>query len=328
MQKDSDIHLVFIEEPELNLHPGFQRLFIESLKNINNIIVFFTTHSNHFLDMTFENNEDINVFSFDKNVIKSSHSSKSIKPSFNVTNLSNPDFNLLANLGVKNSSVFLTNCTIWIEGISDRIYVKKYIETYQKHKGLKEFQEDIHYSFVEYGGNNIVHWSFLSSKYENTISVERLCGKLFLISDSDNVNLNNLKEGKPESEKESRIIELQKNLNKNFYLLNVREIENLLTPEILKKTILEYAKDEDSESYIKDFSIDDYKNEKLGKFISEILIQNKSKFKAVSNKYGNIIDKQKFALSACSYIFNTNDLSGEATEIGKSLYEFIKSNNS
>ena len=27
-----------------------------------------------------------------------------------------------------------------------------------------EYKEDYHYSFVEYGGNNITHWSFLDKE--------------------------------------------------------------------------------------------------------------------------------------------------------------------
>lgn len=50
---------IFIDEPELNLHPGMQRLFLEQIysnpdlkkKNLTYII---STHSNHFLDLTIE----------------------------------------------------------------------------------------------------------------------------------------------------------------------------------------------------------------------------------------------------------------------------------
>jgi hypothetical protein len=44
---------------------------------------------------------------------------------------------------------------------------------------------DTHYSFVEYSGANIVHWSFLDKC--SGIDVDRLCGKLFLVSDRDKV---------------------------------------------------------------------------------------------------------------------------------------------
>ncbi len=40
------------------------------------------------------------------------------------------DRDLLASLGVKPSSVYLANCTIWVEGITDRLYITKYMEKY------------------------------------------------------------------------------------------------------------------------------------------------------------------------------------------------------
>ena len=48
---------VFIEEPELNLHPGLQRVFLQTLieneaLQERDLTIFFTTHSNHLLRMT------------------------------------------------------------------------------------------------------------------------------------------------------------------------------------------------------------------------------------------------------------------------------------
>ena len=89
-------------------------------------------------------------------------------------------------LGVQNSSVFLSNCTIWVEGITDRHYVKHFLDLHKKENkddpDICDFNEDYHYSFVEYGGNNITHWSFLD-KEETPINVEKLCGRLFLLAD-------------------------------------------------------------------------------------------------------------------------------------------------
>ena len=69
---------------------------------------------------------------------------------FKVINSSPNDIDILNQLGVNNSSVFMANCTIWVEGISDKIYLNKYLKTYIESKGLKDFKEGIDYSFVEY----------------------------------------------------------------------------------------------------------------------------------------------------------------------------------
>ena len=79
---------------------------------------------------------------------------------------------LLKELGVQNSSVFLTNATIWVEGITDRLYLRAYMKKYlselkrsdtskDKEKFLKysQLKEDIHYSFVEYQINHSSHFT-------------------------------------------------------------------------------------------------------------------------------------------------------------------------
>jgi len=65
-----DDSLIFIDEPEINLHPGMQRLFLEQITNNEvlkkkNLTYFISTHSNHFLDLTIEK-DNISVFLFNK----------------------------------------------------------------------------------------------------------------------------------------------------------------------------------------------------------------------------------------------------------------------
>jgi len=170
----------FIEEPEHYLHPGFQRIFIETLllPEFKNFQYFITTHSNHLLDITLDINQ-ISIYTF-----KKKQTSNNIE--FEIENVENEDFNILELIGVRNSSLFLSNSTIWVEGITDRIYLRRYLDLYQKDRDQK-FIEDVHYSFVEYGGSNITHWSFLESEdsTHKNIDVDRVCAKLFLISDKD-----------------------------------------------------------------------------------------------------------------------------------------------
>lgn len=153
--------LFFIEEPDLYMHPGLQRALVETLLDQPRHQYFMTTHSNHLLDMTLDYS-NMSIFLFRKNI-----SDK--KVAFTVSNVSLPDTDVLRELGVRSSSVFLTNTTIWVEGITDRRYLRTYMERYlnelessdkEKFELLRTFQEDCHYSFVEYQGAQIVHWSF------------------------------------------------------------------------------------------------------------------------------------------------------------------------
>ncbi|NQZ58394.1 MAG: AAA family ATPase [Lentisphaeraceae bacterium] len=112
----------YIEEPDLAMHAGLQRVFLQVLMKFSQHQFFLTTHSNHLLDMTMDFS-DISVFLFNKKV-------KSGQPEFSIRNVSSNDFSILSELGVLNSSVFLSNKTIWVEGLTDRLYLRAYMEMY------------------------------------------------------------------------------------------------------------------------------------------------------------------------------------------------------
>ena len=307
---------VFIEEPEHYLHPGFQRIFIETLlkPQFASFQYFITSHSNHLLDITLDT-EHVSVFTFRKN-------DTSDNPSFIIENVENDDTNTLELLGVRNSAVFLSNCTIWVEGITDRIYIRKYIEVYQKLLGDKgsPYKEDIHYSFVEYGGANITHWSFLSNQDENVpnINVDRLCSKLFLITDKDNAG--ELDKVKEKSKKHQRHLELKKKLEERYYCLESKEIENTLSPKILEMTVKSY----DKSSELKNCTHEDYKNKSIGTYLDKSILNANRKF---SNESGSINDKVQFAKRAVNHIKSFDDLTDDAKKLTESVYVFIKSNN-
>ena len=304
---------VCIEEPDLFLHPGFQRVFIETLcrKEFRSFQFFFTTHSNHFLDMTLDYKE-ISVYCFSKKGVDK----------FEIENVSNADERVLQEIGVRNSSVFLSNGTIWVEGITDRIYIRKYLELYQK-TVKKKYNEDIHYSFVEYGGGNVTHWSFLDDADEShsNINVDRLCGKVFLIADSDGADLNQVAKTK----KEKRLQSLKDELHDNFFCLKCREVENLLTKETRIKTV---AKLEKKALVDLSFAVGTGKRidtTPIGEWIQECIIGKERNYKAES---GTVKDKLNFAKAAVSCMDNFSLLSEEAKELTKKLYQFIEVQNS
>ncbi len=298
--------LVFIEEPELHLHPGMQRILLETYLNepeFQKCQFFLTTHSNHFLDMTLDF-EDISIYTVKKN----GKTEECL-----IENVKSPDNNTLELLGVRNSSVYLTNCTIWVEGITDRIYIRRFLELIQEQEKEKtNFKEDIHYSFVEYGGNNITHWSFLEEDESNptNIDVETLCGKLFLISDRD-------------KNKEERHEKLKKALKKRFYLLECLEIENILPKETLIMTVEGICKKKGPNFSVNKFEYADYKNMKLGEFIDQNFKDRGKTFKGKSGSI-NSAYKLDFANEAVKHL---GKLSGESEKLAKELLAFIKENN-
>jgi predicted ATP-dependent endonuclease of OLD family len=326
--KDDNL-LVFIEEPELYLHAGMQRILLNQFSKLGNHQIFITTHSNHLLDLTL-NYINTSIYTFKKRVLDEDTSE--ITPEIDIQNVNNSDKTSLLLLGVQNSSVFLTNSTIWVEGITDRLYIQKYLEVFQKHllseREITEkelYKEDIHYSFVEYGGSNITHWSFLDDPKFDPINIEWLCAKSFLVADKD------------ESEwKKERLEKLSEKLADRFFPLGVIEIENTLSKTVLLNTVADLERKEASMLNSKFSDTDSvYKETRTGKFIEEVVMQGQS----IRRKYverdtekkisgsGTLLIKLEFCKKAVGYIKNFNDLSEEAKQMCEKMYLFIKSEN-
>ncbi len=313
--------LIFIEEPENFIHPGLQRLFFETLMKdeFKTFQYFITTHSNHFLDITLEL-QQVSVYSCSK--VKNDGENDD---EFLIENISNEDSQVLDLIGARSSSVFLSNCTIWVEGITDRLFLKKYLEVYQtqllKSGKIKTiFREDFNYSFVEYSGGNIVHWSFADKSGWDKIKANKISKKIFLISDRDNTEVDT------NSAKTKRLKLLKKQLGKNFRVIEGREIENTLSPKILIETIALLEKDNFANvNYDKTkITYENYHDSHIGEFIT-------SNFKYLRKKYkgdsGTLYCKLEFCKAAVELIKGIGDLSEEGNKLSKNMFEFIAMSN-
>ncbi|OQP62444.1 hypothetical protein A4R26_33920 [Niastella populi] len=141
---------------------------------------------------------------------------------------------------------------------------------------------------------------------------------MFLITDNDNAGFN--KNGKL-SKKAQRFIQLQGNLKERFYCLKSREIENLLQPKVISSVLFDF---EGKEIDFLKTTIDDYRNDYLGRYLEDNIQGLKKKYSADS---GTILNKIEFAKKAVSYISTIEDLSEEARTLGELLYNFIKNQN-
>lgn len=323
---------IFIDEPELNLHPGMQRLFLQQIltnpeikkKNLN---FFITTHSNHFLDLTIPKN-DVSIYSFSKII-----GSKAEEHKFLIRNVKPKDSQLLMELGVNNSSVFMANCSIWIEGITDRLYISSFLKAYLR--SLKKpllFKEDVDYSFFEYAGSNLSHYLFSdeteatnSNDIENQISAFALSNRIFLLADKDGDN---------KRKKHNHLKSISKEHdNMEYQTTEVLEIENLISFKILKKILIDILKqDKDVVEKINNIHTKDYKDIGLGKFLNQrISIRKNINLPKISdnNKTLNSRYKLKFATYFASKVDSgeiTWDMISEsyyARKITISIYNFI-----
>ncbi len=243
IRKD-ETHAFFIEEPELHMHTGMVRQLMNFYLNETTHYYFFTTHSNHLLDMADESDQ-VMIQKF----VKKPKENESNKFEFKI-NPCDRDRDLLASLGVRPSSVYLANCTIWVEGITDRLYITKYMKKYLEilkaeeklaldnqpnNLNLYKFRlldiqrlmPNYHYTFVEYAGSNLTHWDF-SDEFTDHLDD---CGmnalltssSVFLIADGDIKTKN----------KGMRATSLEEKLGEKFFLLECKETENTLPSNII-----------------------------------------------------------------------------------------------
>ena len=256
--------LFFLEEPDLCMHPSLQRTFLEVLKIYHRKMghqFFITTHSNHLLDLL-EDNELVSIFSFseiadrapepaDSSLANSGANSQSSKPNprFRIRPSNLRDRRTLRELGVRPSSTYLANATIWVEGVSDCAYLRAYMEAfvyYLKVQGkdwgeritqrLEQYKEDRHYAFVEYSGSNLEHYSFKdkgedSEQAEGTsnevTSVPDLCARAIVIADGD---IGDTGKG---VRKESFAAQL----GNRFIWLPGKEIENMIPEALMREQV-------------------------------------------------------------------------------------------
>ncbi|PGE73512.1 hypothetical protein, partial [Bacillus toyonensis] len=188
---------------------------------------------------------------------------------------------------------------------------------------------DIHYSFVEYSGGNITHWSFLDDDETETneghtsMNAEKICSTLFLITDKDG------------DDKRPRQEKLEKFLGDRYYCLECKEIENILSEDILREVIAEYengtSKTEKSpleHLSNKDFTQKDYKNKSLGTYIDSLFSEEARKRRgSYAAKSGTIVNKLDFCKRSINHISTYDQLSEEAQKLSQVLYDFIKMNN-
>lgn len=314
IHKEDEDSLFFIEEPEIYLHPGILRKFIEVINSgiFPNHQYFITTHSNAILDVSADANINMSIFKFTKNKTSKDGSSK-----FLIEQCNSGDVSLLNALGIRNSSVFLSNCSIWVEGITDRLYLKHYINLYLQKQGTPGlFRENIDYTFIEYGGNNIVHFNFEKEDSEDSINAKYINNRIFLIADSDNT--------KPGTKKTERKERLKGVLGDNFYELPVKEIENLLSQKTIEQILIKqnpkYA-DIITRKFLKEKK---YKDKGLGKYIDDLF--ESIGLKKYSAESGTVKNKLEFCQTAIGLITDYDMLTEEAKSLVEKIVDFIKAN--
>ena len=136
--------ICLLEEPETHLHPHLQRYLARRIGDITQkrrLQLFIATHSTVF--------QQLNAWP---------HGARLFEARPTELSTLNSAWRVLDALGIKGSDLSQSNGVIWVEGPSDRLYVKHWIKLYCLAKGLPEPLENVEYSFSLYGGAALNHF--------------------------------------------------------------------------------------------------------------------------------------------------------------------------
>ena len=340
----------FIEEPEMHLHAGYVKQIMKFLLNETDHYYMATSHSNYLLDMI---NEDkrITLYRIDKENIGNEENKYET-----VIRRCDGDRTILQTLGVSPSSVFLANCTIWIEGITDRLYFVQYLKKYldelkvtdkEKWEDYSRFIDGYHYAFVEYQGSNLEHWDFeidnleeVDSSKPKGLNAVLVTSNALVIADAD------LKD-KP------RFNELEQQLGERIIITQGKETENSISKKFLVRKFFEMCPDnglarqgnkkklaysDDYEKYFTDIYQTSSKG--IGKYFDNILskmrkdgvvpqLENNNKsFTFSDGGQGTIKSKTTFCQDIVELMQSELwELTPSAIELCESIFQHIKYNN-
>lgn len=165
---------VFLEEPETHLHPGAQRRLIEQIiEHRGNRQIFLTTHSPFFL----------NGFGEEANIYRVTRDAKNVRVELCIHR--SHQRHALDELGVAPSSLLQTNCAIWVEGPTERILIRYWLELL-----APELREHQHYEFLHTAGSLLAYLGGDASSDEAESTEERadifqVCRRNIVVCDRD-----------------------------------------------------------------------------------------------------------------------------------------------
>lgn len=212
--EDKDMVFAF-EELENNLHPALEKRlysYIFKYAEEHDYMIFLTTHSPIAIDL-FSREKSVHFYKTEKNT-----------DGYQIVPISGFDESteIIDELGIKASDLLQSNGIIWVEGPSDRIYIRSWLNMLYP----EMFEEGRDYQFVYYGGRLLAHYTACAptdEEVDNYINVLAVNSKAFFVMDSDQTSSE-----APLDKRKVHIIQKLEEKHILYWVTKGREIENYL----------------------------------------------------------------------------------------------------
>lgn len=216
--QDISNSVFYVEEPENNLHPALLRRLLDYLDRIareRDCNLILTTHSPTAIDWA-SRRDEVSLF----HVRKAAGGALVSKvEEYGATR------RLLDDLDVRASELLQANGVIWVEGPTERIYLRKWIEAVSD----GELLEGQHYSVMFYGGRLLSHLSCADpGGHTRFIHLLRMNRNLAVMIDSDKRTSRS-----PINETKKRVIAEVEETGGFVWVTSGKEIENYISDRLV-----------------------------------------------------------------------------------------------
>jgi len=163
--------LMLLDEPDRHLHPSLQRVMLEVIAKegaSRNAQIVLATHSSVLVNPELGSQFGIKVLTAARGRCEELTNSRRV----------------LDDLGVTSSDLVQANGILWVEGPSDRIYLKTWLEAYARSRSEEPPIERVHYVIVSYGGALFKHLT-LANESVDKLDLRNVNRNYFVVIDSD-----------------------------------------------------------------------------------------------------------------------------------------------